>query len=140
MEWIEELDVSGRGFGRKGVQRAIGMIRDGAVRRVYVWKYSRFGRNATLVGVHVGEMEAAGGQLVSATEEIDARSAAGKFARGMLWRVDEFVSDNIGEQWKEAHARRRRNGLPHNGTPPVWLRLPQAIVRPVTLPARLRPG
>jgi site-specific DNA recombinase len=116
-EWIEELDVSGRGFGRKGVQRAISLVRDGVVRRVYVWKYSRFGRNATYVGVHVGEMEAAAGQLVSATEDIDPRTAAGKFARGMLWRVDEFVSDNIGEQWKEAHARRRRNGLPHNGAP-----------------------
>ena len=114
-EWIEELDVSGRGFGRKGVQHAIGLVRDGVVRRVYVWKYSRFGRNATYVGVFVGEMEAAGGQLVSATEDIDPRTAAGKFARGMLWQVDEFVSNNIGEQWKEAHARRRRNGLPHNG-------------------------
>ena len=87
------------------------------MRRVYVWKYSRFGRNATYVGVHVAEMEAAGGQLLSATEDIDARTAAGKFARGMLWQVDEFVSNNIGEQWKEAHARRHRMGLPHNGQP-----------------------
>ena len=115
--WIEELDVSGRGFGRKGVQRAIQLVRDGTVRRVYVWKYSRFGRNATLVGVHVGEMEAAGGQLVSATEDVDARTAAGKFARGVMWQVDEFYSNVIGEQWKEAHARRHKNGLPHNGYP-----------------------
>lgn len=116
-EWIEELDVSGRGFGREGVQRAIGLIRDRVYRRAYVWKYSRFGRNATLVGVHVGEMEAVGGigALVSATEDVDARTAAGKFARGMLWQVDEFYSNVIGEQWKEAHARRRKNGLPHNG-------------------------
>src|SRR6185312_2515811 len=116
-EWIEELDVSGREFAREGVQRAIGLVRDGTYRRVYVWKYSRFGRNATYVGVHVGEMEAAGGQLISATEDVDASTAAGKFARGMLWRVDEFYSDVVGENWKEAHAKRRREGLPHNGTP-----------------------
>jgi DNA invertase Pin-like site-specific DNA recombinase len=116
-EWIEELDVSGRGFARVGVQRAIQQVRDGAVRRVYVWKYSRFGRNATLVGVHVGEIEAAGGELVSATEDVDARTAAGKFARGMLWQVDEFYSDLIGENWRGAHRRRRDSGLPHNGYP-----------------------
>lgn len=115
--WIEELDVSGRRFGRKGVQRAIQLVRDGKVRRVYVWKYSRFGRNATLVGVHVGEIEAIGGQLISATEDVDARTAAGKFARGMLWQVDEFYSDVTGENWKEAHTRRHKNGLPHNGRP-----------------------
>lgn len=119
VEWIEELDVSGREFGRKGVQRAISLVRDRVVQRAYVWKYSRFGRNAPLVGMHVGEMEAAGGTgaLVSATEDVDARTAAGKFARGMLWQVDQFYSDVVGEQWKEAHARRRKNGLPHNGNP-----------------------
>lgn len=113
--WIEELDVSGRGFGRKGVQEAIRLVRAGVVQRVYVWRYSRFGRNATLVGLHVGQMEEAGGQLVSATEETNHRTAAGKFARGVMWQVDEFYSNVIGEQWQEAHARRRRNGLPHNG-------------------------
>jgi DNA invertase Pin-like site-specific DNA recombinase len=116
-EWIEELDESGRGFGRKGVQRAIRLVRDGAAAAVYVWKYSRFGRNAALVAQYVGEMEAIGGRLVSATEDVDASTAAGRFARGMLWQVDEFYSNVAGEQWQEAHARRRRDGLPHNGNP-----------------------
>jgi DNA invertase Pin-like site-specific DNA recombinase len=118
-EWIEELDISGRGFGRKGVQRAIQLVHEGTVRRVYVWKYSRFGRNATLVGVNVDKMEQAGGRgaLVSATEHVDASTAVGKFTRGMLWRIDEFQSDVIGEQWQETHARRRKNGLPHSGAP-----------------------
>jgi len=118
-EWIKELDISGRGFGRAGVQRAIKLVRDGVVRRVYVWKYSRFGRNATYVGVNVSAMEEAGGRgaLVSATEHVDPSTAVGKFTRGMLWQIDEFQSNAIGEQWQEAHARRHRNGLPHSGAP-----------------------
>jgi DNA invertase Pin-like site-specific DNA recombinase len=116
-EWIEELDISGRGFGRKGVQRAIELVSGGTVRRVYVWKYSRFGRNAVGVGMNVEKMEEAGGRLalVSATEHVDASTAVGKFTRGMLWQIDEFQSNVIGEQFKETHARRHRNGLPHSG-------------------------
>ena len=115
--WIEELDVTGRGFGRKGVQRAIQLVRDGTVARIYVWKFSRFGRHASKVGLYVDEIESAGGNLVSATEPWDARTAAEKFARGMLWQVDEFYSNIVGENWMEAHARRRSMGLPHNGGP-----------------------
>jgi len=123
-EWqIEELDVSGRGFGRKGVQRAIAAIRDGAeasgrpLRRVYVWKYSRFGRNAMLTAVYNGQIEEAGGQLTSSTEPVDARTAIGRLTRGMIWQLDEFYSDLVGENWRNAHAARRRDGLPHNGNP-----------------------
>jgi DNA invertase Pin-like site-specific DNA recombinase len=122
-KWIEELDASGRGFARKGVQEVISDVRDGTLidgqpaRRVYVWKYSRFGRNATLNGVYAQEIEDAGGSLISATEDIDASTTVGKFTRGMIWQVDELYSDIVGDQWKEAHARRRKNGLPHNGNP-----------------------
>jgi site-specific DNA recombinase len=137
-EWIEELDISGRGFGRKGVQRAIRLVAEGTVRRVYVWKYSRFGRSATLVGVNVDKMEQAAGRgaLVSATEHVDATTAVGKFTRGMLWRIDEFQSDVIGEQWQETHARRRNNGLPHSGTP----RFGYLYHRPTVGPARCPQG
>ncbi|SRR6266704_6067036 len=117
--WIVELDESGRGFGRKGVQQAIRLMREGVVQRCYVWKYSRFGRNATLSGQFCAEMEAVAGPraLVSATEDVSHGTAAGKFARGVLWQVDEFYSNVVGENWMEAHARRRRDGLPHNGNP-----------------------
>jgi DNA invertase Pin-like site-specific DNA recombinase len=120
---IEELDVSGRGFGRKGVQEAITDVQNGTLvngqplRRVYVWKFSRFGRNAKWNAVYVDEMEKIGGRLISATEPVDARTPIGRFSRGMIWQVDEFYSDLVGENWKNAHARRRRSGLPHNGNP-----------------------
>jgi len=116
-EWIEELDISGRGFGRKGVQQAIERIESGARQIIYVYKYSRFGRNATLTGVAAMRVEEAAGRLISATEEVDARTAVGKLTRGMLWQLDEFYSNLIGEQWQEAHAKRRRDGLPHHGQP-----------------------
>jgi site-specific DNA recombinase len=115
--WVEELDESGRGFGRKGVQTILRWAREGSIARVYVWKYSRFGRSARLVAVNVEQMEKAGCQLVSATEQVDARTAVGRFTRGMLWQLDEFYSDLVGESWAAAHAARLARGLPHSGAP-----------------------
>ena len=139
-EWIEELDVSGRGFGRQGVQRAIGMVRGRAVAAILVWKYSRFGRNPTLVSRYVAEMEETGGALVSATEDVDASTAVGEFTRGMLWQIDGFQSRVIGESWKESHAKRLEEGLPHSGHPAVRLPVPPHLERGPRLPAGLQAG
>jgi site-specific DNA recombinase len=116
-EWIEELDESGRGFGRKGVQRAIRLVESGAASAIYVWRFSRFGRNSRLMGAHVQQVEESGGRVVSATEDIDARTAIGKFMRRTVWNMDELYSDMVGDTWREAQERRRKLGLPHNGNP-----------------------
>lgn len=116
-KWIEELDITGRHFGRKGVQAAIGLVEDGTYRRVYVWRFSRFGRNARLVAMNNARIEEAGGELRSATEAFDASTAIGRFSRGMVWQIDELQSDLIGDSWRDAHANRRKNGLPHDGKP-----------------------
>jgi len=116
-EWIEELDISGRGFGRRGVMRAIELVEAGQASAIYVWKFSRFGRNVKGVVLNNARIEEAGGRLVSATEDVDAGTAVGRLSRGVIWHLDEFASDIIGEQWKETHARRRASGLPHHGQP-----------------------
>src|SRR5690606_40458984 len=56
-----------------------------------------------------------GGELVSATEEVDAKTAVGRFTRGMLLEIAAFESDRAGEQWKETHELRRNLGLPATG-------------------------
>lgn len=114
--WVEDLDVSGRTFKRRVID-AIDRVKAGEAREIIVWKFSRFGRNRLGWAVHLDQVEAAGGSLQSATEEVDARTAAGRFTRGMLAEVAAFESDRIGESWVEAHENRRRRGLPAHGTP-----------------------
>lgn len=116
LEIISDLDKSGRNFKRR-VQDAIQAVRDGRAREIIVWKFSRFGRQRLGWATHLDLVESAGGQLVSATEEVDARTAAGRFTRGMLAEVAAFESDRASEQWKETLAYRRRNGLPAHGGP-----------------------
>lgn len=65
--------------------------------------------------MNLAALEKGGGQLQSATEEVDARTATGRFTRGMLFEVAAFESDRIAETWKEAYAHRVRDRLPPLG-------------------------
>jgi DNA invertase Pin-like site-specific DNA recombinase len=114
VHWVVDLDTTGRNFRRK-IMKAIGYIEDGTAKEIAAWKYSRFGRQRYGNAVNLERLERAGGQLVSSTEEVDARTAIGRFQRGMLLEVAAFESDRTGEQWAETHEWRRQQGLPHGG-------------------------
>lgn len=114
VEWVSDLDATGRNFRRK-IMQAIEAIEAGRAQEIAVWKFSRFGRTRHGVAVNLARVEQVGGQLQSATEEVDAKTASGRFARGMLFEVAAFESDRAGEQWKETHAWRRSRGLPATG-------------------------
>ncbi|MFF4119000.1 recombinase family protein [Streptomyces sp. NPDC001714] len=111
---IIDLDATGRNFKRKimsGIQR----VEKGEARGIAVWKFSRFGRNDLGIAVNLARLEHAGGQLASATEDIDVRTAVGRFNRRILFDLAVFESDRAGEQWKETHQWRRAHGLPATG-------------------------
>ena len=82
-----------------------------------VWKVSRVSRNRKDWAIAVDRVEGVGGRMESATEPMDTTTSSGRFARGMLAELAAFESERIGEQWKETHERRVRQGLPANGKP-----------------------
>ncbi|MEU8195337.1 recombinase family protein [Microbispora amethystogenes] len=114
VDWVTDLDVSGRTFQRK-IMKVIADVESGKARAILVWKYSRFGRNRTGNQLNLARVEKAGGELISATEEIDARTAVGKLTRGVLFELAAFESDRAGEQWSEAFQNRLARGLPPLG-------------------------
>jgi DNA invertase Pin-like site-specific DNA recombinase len=117
VKWIPDLDATGRNFKRR-IMEAISAVETGSfegANEIWVWKYSRFGRNRHGVAINLARVEQAGGHLISATEEIDATTATGRFTRGMLFELAAFESDRIGEQWRETHEYRRAHGLPATG-------------------------
>ncbi|MEV0149774.1 MULTISPECIES: recombinase family protein [unclassified Nonomuraea] len=113
-DWVEDLDVSGRTFQRQ-IMKVIADVEAGKAQAILVWKYSRFGRNRTGNQLNLARVEKVGGELVSATEEIDARTAVGKLTRGVLFELAAFESDRAGEQWGEAFQNRLARGLPPLG-------------------------
>jgi DNA invertase Pin-like site-specific DNA recombinase len=116
IDWVRDLDMTGRNFKRE-ITSVISRVKDGEAVAVLAWKYSRFGRDRFGNAVNIAGLEAAGGQLVSATEDVDVATATGRFQRGVLLEVAAFESDRAGETWAETHAWRLRHGLPASGGP-----------------------
>ncbi|MGD3112523.1 recombinase family protein [Streptomyces sp. YGL11-2] len=114
--FIVDLDESGRHFKRR-IMGAIERVERGEARGIAVWRYSRFGRNRTGNAVNLARLEAVGGQLESATEPVDARTAVGELQREMIFAFGNFESNRAGEQWKETHEFRRAMKLPATGRP-----------------------
>ncbi|MGC5398041.1 recombinase family protein [Streptomyces sp. DT20] len=117
VDWVEDLDVSGRHFKRK-ITRCVERVEGGEARGVAVWRYSRFGRDRTGNQLWLARLEKAGGDLESATEPVDAGTAVGRFQRGMILEFGAYESDRAGEQWRETHDHRKyKLGLPAQGRP-----------------------
>lgn len=117
VETLQDLDLSGRFWKRRQVEQAVKMIEAKEAEVIVVWKISRVARNRTDWAIAVDRVEGVGGRLESSTEPMDTTTSSGRFARGMLAELAVFESERIGDTWKETHARRVKNGLPHHGLP-----------------------
>lgn len=116
-EIISDLDISGRTFARKGIQRAVREVEQGLCDLVVVWKWSRFGRNLKDSLTNIDRLEAVGGELVATTEDFDTSHYLGRFQRGNMLLLAEMEAGRIGANWKEVGDRRVRNLLPRTGQP-----------------------
>jgi len=109
--------ITGRSWKRRaGVQRAMNALETGEAEVVIVWRWSRLSRNRRDWAVAADMADLAGGRIESATEPND-RTAAGRFARGVMTELAAFESERIGEQWQEARDHRIARGLPSTGGP-----------------------
>ncbi|GAA1333775.1 hypothetical protein GCM10009592_28260 [Brachybacterium rhamnosum] len=107
--------ISGRTFARPGVQAVMAMVERGDVDVILLWKWSRWSRNRLDWYVAADKAQHAGGRIESATEPIDTSTSIGRLSRGMMIEIAAFESDRAGDQWREAHERRVRQGRPHHG-------------------------
>lgn len=107
--------ISGRTFDRPAVQRVMGMVADGKVDVIVLWKWSRLSRSRKDWAVAADTIEQRGGRIESATEAIDTSTSTGRLARGVMVEFAAFESERIGDVWRETHARRLAEGKPING-------------------------
>lgn len=107
--------ISGRTWKRPAVLRVMTMIEEQRADIIILWKWSRLSRSRLDWAVAIDKVEAAGGQIESATEQVDVSTSTGRFARGMLAEFAAFESERIGDTWKEAHRRRVDQGIPATG-------------------------
>ena len=108
--------ISGRTWHKRpAVQRVMAMVEQGQADVIILWKWSRLSRARLDWAIAIDKVEAAGGRIESATEQVDVSTSTGRFARGMLAEFAAFESERIGDTWKEAHRRRVANGIPATG-------------------------
>lgn len=115
VQWIEDLDESGRSFSKRKIMMGIRAVETGEARGIAVWRYSRFGRSRHGNAMNLARLEHVGGRLESATEYADTSTAFGRLQQGLAFKFAEFESDRIGEQWGETREARRSRGLPSTG-------------------------
>lgn len=109
--------ISGRTWQRRGVQAAMEALEAQRVDVVVLWRWSRLSRSRKDWAIAADRADRVGGRIESATEPIDTATAAGRFQRGVMVELAAFESEQIGEQWREAHQYRVRQGLPPTGGP-----------------------
>ena len=120
VDWVEAIDESGSQdrsswWGR--LDSTVERIEAGQAEAIVAWKFSRVARHRLRWAMAVDRVERAGGSVESSSEGVDAKTAAGRFTRGMLAEMSAFQAEAIGESWKETHANRLSRGLPINGRP-----------------------
>ena len=99
--------ISGRTWHKRpAIQRVMAQIETGEADVIILWKWSRLSRSRLDWAIAIDKVEAAGGRIESATEQVDVSTSTGRFARGMLAEFAAFESERIGDTWKEAHQRR----------------------------------
>ena len=114
-EVVEEFIDAGesaKSAQRPELQRMLGYVKDNAVQLVIVHKVDRLARNR-MDDVQINfEMQQAGAQLVSCSENID-ETPSGMLLHGIMSSIAEFYSQNLATEAKKGMTQKAKGG----GTP-----------------------
>lgn len=111
---LTDIDKTGRSWSKRQVENAVRAIEVGDADVIVTWRWSRFTRNLRDYVIQTARIEAAGGRLEAALEEVDPATAAGLLQRDLFAILAQWESRKIGEAWRETKERRNREGLPHS--------------------------
>ena len=121
-----EIDagVSAKTLQRPALQRALGALKAGKAEALLVVKLDRLTRSVRDLGLLVETYFLAGKwSLMSVSEQIDTRTAAGRMVLNILAAVSQWERETIGERTAEAMAYKRQQREYTGGEPPYGWRL-----------------
>ena len=96
-EFVDEVET-GRNTARPAFKEMISLARrpNKLFERILVWKYSRFARNREDSIIYKSLLRKRGIQVISINEPLDD-TPTGRLMEGIIESLDEFYSDNLGE-------------------------------------------
>ena len=123
-EVIVDAGHSAKTLDRPGLQRALGMLKRGQVEALLVVKLDRLTRSVVDLGKLVDGYFASGkSALLSVSEQIDTRSAAGRLVLNVLASVSQWEREAIGERTSVAMQHKAAHGEYIGGKVPYGYRL-----------------
>lgn len=112
---VEDGGYSAKTLSRPGLQRALEMLRAGAVDGLLVAKLDRLTRSvadmATLIDDYFGDRAAAGAALLSVADQVDTRTAAGRLVLNILASVSQWEREAISERTRTALQYKKEQGV-----------------------------
>lgn len=132
---IEDIDVSGRTFSRKGIDDIRRLAEARQIDALAVYDVSRLGRNVKESLTFLNWLADRGVTILSASEQVDTSTPAGRLMLTNMLAIAEYRSDEIGRGWSATIARRAEQGH-HHGKPLGYTRVDKRMVPdPVLGPA-----
>lgn len=128
---VVDAGESAKSLGRPGLQRALGALRDGRADALLVVKLDRLTRSVRDLGDLVDRYFADGRRaLLSVSEQIDTRTAAGRLVLNVLGSVSQWERETIGERTREALAHKRSKRQKTGGFAPYGFDAVDGCLRP----------
>jgi len=120
----EHVDAgeSGARADRPALAEVMDLVESGAVEALIVYRLDRLARSTLHLLTLVQQLEAAEVRLVSTSESIDTRTAAGRMTLTVLGSVAELERETIRTRTREGVARRVAQGGWVSSTPPFGYR------------------
>jgi DNA invertase Pin-like site-specific DNA recombinase len=107
-----ELDVSGSRKARVVLDELVEAIEAGELDGIIVAKLDRLSRLAAKDRLELVErIEAAGGEILSASEAFDTRTAEGRFMRDLFFSIARLEWERYADNWTVAKANAIANGV-----------------------------
>jgi site-specific DNA recombinase len=122
---IVDAGISAKTLDRPGLARALGMLRTGEAAALLVVKLDRLTRSVRDLGDLVADYFAApdGPALLSVSEQVDTRTAAGRLVLNVLGAVSQWEREAIGERTSAAMRHMADQGAYIGGAPRFGYRL-----------------
>jgi site-specific DNA recombinase len=119
-----DAGVSAKTLQRPALQQALGALKAGKAEALLVVKLDRLTRSVRDLGLLVETYFLAGKwSLLSVSEQIDTRTAAGRMVLNILAAVSQWEREAIGERTAEAMAYKRQQREYTGGEPPYGWQL-----------------
>jgi site-specific DNA recombinase len=122
IEIIEDAGVSAKSIDRAGLQRALDILERGRADGILIAKLDRLTRSVRDLGDLVERYFAARFALLSVSDSIDTRTAAGRLVLNVLTSVAQWEREAVGERTRDALAHIKSTGVRLGGEAMGWRR------------------